>query len=321
MRYSATVEMVISLRNLTRAFGDNLALDAASFEVAAGEVFGLLGHNGAGKTTTVRLLNGLLEPTSGSASVFGLDPSRDGTQIRRRTGVSTETPSVDDRMTGRDTLHYFAELYGVPKREVAGRTTALLAGYGLIGAADDRVGSYSKGMKQRLALARTLIHEPELLFLDEPTSGLDPVATKGVNELIGRLSREEGRTVLLCTHNLAQAQQLCQRVAVLEKGRVVALGAPHELARDLGMRRSIELQLGDGELGRALTLLRSRPEFGTATGTGGTLQVTTVERELIPELVRLLAAEGLHIYSVETSEPSLEDVYFELYDRQSGATA
>ncbi|HEX7005020.1 MAG TPA: ABC transporter ATP-binding protein [Trueperaceae bacterium] len=313
--------MVISLRNLTRAFGDNLALDAASFEVAAGEVFGLLGHNGAGKTTTVRLLNGLLEPTSGSASVFGLDPSRDGTQIRRRTGVSTETPSVDDRMTGRDTLHYFAELYGVPKREVAGRTTALLAGYGLIGAADDRVGSYSKGMKQRLALARTLIHEPELLFLDEPTSGLDPVATKGVNELIGRLSREEGRTVLLCTHNLAQAQQLCQRVAVLEKGRVVALGAPHELARDLGMRRSIELQLGDGELGRALTLLRSRPEFGTATGTGGTLQVTTVERELIPELVRLLAAEGLHIYSVETSEPSLEDVYFELYDRQSGATA
>ena len=321
MRYSAIVEMVISVRNLTRAFGDKVALDGVSFEVAPGEIFGLLGHNGAGKTTAVRVLNGLLAPTAGSASVFGLDPLLQGTEVRRRTGVSTETPSVDDRMTGRATLHYFADLYGVPGSRVRARAAELLDDYGLLHAADDRIGSYSKGMKQRLALARTLLHEPELLFLDEPTSGLDPVAAKDVDELILRLSRDEGRTVLLCTHNLAQAQGLCHRVAVLERGRVVALGTPHELARQLGMKRSVAVRLGEGELEKALRMLSGRPELGEASADGEVLRVSVADGERVPELVSLLAAGGLRIYAVESDEPSLEDVYFELHDRGSGVRA
>ena len=313
--------MVISVRNLTRAFDGKMAVGSASFEVGRGEVFGLLGHNGAGKTTTVRLLTGLLTPTSGSASVFGLDPSSNGTAVRRRTGVSTETPSVDDRMTGRATLRFFAELYGVPAPRVDGRVQELLEIFELDEAADKRIGGYSKGMKQRLALARTLIHQPELLFLDEPTSGLDPVAARAVNALITRLSREEERTVLLCTHNLAQAQELCDRVAVLEKGRIVALGAPSELARDLGMKRSVVFRLGAGESDRAVRLISARPELGSAVTEGSSLQVTTGDLELVPELVTLLAGEGLRVYSVEMSEPSLADVYFELHDRKSGVEA
>jgi ABC-2 type transport system ATP-binding protein len=161
---------------LTRHFGEVVAVNRLTLEVQPGEVFGFLGHNGAGKTTTVRLLNGVLAPTSGTARVLGLAPVEQGPALRRRTGVLTETPSLDERLTGRENLKIFAALYGVPQREIAARVTDLLEVFDLADRGDEKAGDYSKGMKQRLALARALIHGPELLFLDEPTSGLDPVA-------------------------------------------------------------------------------------------------------------------------------------------------
>jgi ABC-2 type transport system ATP-binding protein len=189
-------------------FNETVAVDNLSLEVHAGEIFGFLGHNGAGKTTTVRLLNGVIDPTSGSMRVLGLDPQVDGPELRCRTGVLTETPSMDERLTAWDNLSIYADLYGVPKAEVHRRINELLAEFDLSNRGQERVSGYSKGMKQRLALARALLHKPELLFLDEATSGLDPIAAHHVDELIERMARRENRTVFLCTHNLVEAQKL-----------------------------------------------------------------------------------------------------------------
>ena len=227
------VAPAIRVRDLTRRFAENIAVDCLTFDVFPGEVFGLLGHNGAGKMTTIRLLNGVLGASAGKAQVLGFDPVRQGSALRRRTGVLTENPSLDENLTARENLTIYADLYDVPPRQVAGRVSALLDRFALADRADDKVGSYSKGMKQRLALARALLHQPALLFLDEPTSGLDPIAALEVRELIVRLSRKEGRTIVLCTHNLVEAQRLCDRVIVLERGKLLALGAPSELGSKL----------------------------------------------------------------------------------------
>src|SRR5215208_1674699 len=200
---------VIQISSLSRRFGEKNAVDHLTLAVQAGEIFGFLGHNGAGKTTTVRLLNGVLEPTFGQACVLGLDPQTDGPAVRAQTGVLTETPSLDERLTARENLSFYADLYSVPRLEVAQRVNSLLTEFELADRADEKVGGYSKGMKQRLALARALLHRPKVLFLDEPTAALDPVAARHLHSLVENLARHEGCTVFLCTHNLMEAQKLC----------------------------------------------------------------------------------------------------------------
>jgi ABC-2 type transport system ATP-binding protein len=322
---------IITVDGLCRRFGEVVAVEQLTLEVYAGEVFGFLGHNGAGKTTTVRLLNGILAADAGQARVLGFDPLAEGPALRSRTGILTETPSLDERLTGRENLEIYADLYGVPQDEVPGRIADLLASFELDHRADEKVGGYSKGMKQRLALARALIHKPELLFLDEPTAGLDPVASRRVHELIVRLSREEKRTVLLCTHNLVEAQELCARVAVLEHGRLVALGTPAELARKLGRSQHLQIEVAPEGVPAALEVLRSRLGISDPTPVGptlvgptlaglaqenGTLNVAGVGREAVPDLVAALAAAGVPIYRITPQEPSLEDVYFALHGEE-----
>ena len=306
------MDPIIALDGLTRRFGDVVAVDDLTLEIFPGEVFGFLGHNGAGKTTTVRLLNGLLAADGGSVRVLGLEPLQDGPALRRRTGVLTETPSLDERLSGRENLEIYAELYGVPISEVAGRIENLLEGFELAHRADEKAGAYSKGMKQRLALARALLHEPDILFLDEPTSGLDPVGARRVHELITRLSQEQHRTVLLCTHNLAEAQQLCGRVAVLEHGRLVALGTPAELARKLGRSQRLEIEVAPEQVPAALEFLKTQFGITDATQRNGTITVIGVDREVIPGLVAALVGAGVRIYELTPQQPSLEDVYFAL---------
>ena len=194
----------IQLEHVLHRYGATVALRDLSLTVEEGEVFSLLGHNGAGKTTTVRIINGLLAPASGSVRVFGLSPLMDGAAVRRRTAVLTESPTLDDRLTARETLRAFAEMYDVAAQDVASRTDALLAEFGIAERAGDRVGGFSRGMKQRLSLARALVHDPDLLFLDEPTAGLDPVATQQLHQTVRQLARGRGRTVMLCTHNLSR---------------------------------------------------------------------------------------------------------------------
>jgi ABC-2 type transport system ATP-binding protein len=301
---------------LTRHFGAVVAVDHLTLEVRAGEVFGFLGHNGAGKTTTVRMLNGVLDPTSGTAQVLGLTPMDQGPALRSRTGVLTETPSLDERLTGRENLEIFAALYGVPRREIASRVKELMVLFQLDDRAEGKAGDYSKGMKQRLALARALIHRPELLFLDEPTSGLDPVARRLVHELITHLSHDEQRTVVLCTHNLAEAQKLCDRVAVLEHGKLVALGTPAELAHRLGHSQRLEIEVERADVEKTLRLLAAAPGI-SAHREDGTIVAAGADRTAIPELVTSLASAGVHIYRVAPQEASLEDTYFAL-QREKG---
>ncbi len=314
-------DTIITTDGLTRRFGETVAVDRLSLEVARGEVFGFLGHNGAGKTTTIRLLNGVLTPSAGTARVMGLDPMADGPALRSQTGVLTESPSLDERLTGRDNLTIYADLYGVPRDDVAGRVEELLATFGLAERADEKVGGYSKGMKQRLALARALLHRPQLLFLDEPTAGLDPVAARAVHEMIVHMARQEGRTVFLCTHNLVEAQRLCDRVGVMERGRLVAVGTPHELARQLvhNLAVEVEVEVAPGNVDVAVRAIAGLPGgVQVAQRNGSTLAVSGASREDIPGLVAALAAAGVRIYQVVPQEPTLEDVYFALNREEQG---
>ncbi len=306
---------VIRAEHLTRRFGDNLAVDNLDLQVHSGEVFGFLGHNGAGKTTTVRLLNGVLEPHAGSMRVLGLDPLTDGPALRARTGVLTESASLDNRLTARDNLRIYADLFGVPREKVPSRVSELLEFFELSEHADDRVATYSTGMRQRLALARTLLHDPEVLFLDEPTAGLDPVAAHHVNELIEGLSREKGRTVFLCTHNLVEAQKLCDRVAVIEHGRLVAQGAPAELARQYVRKMDVQIETDPEQMDMALATLSKASSLirGLPQRTNGSLTLTVTGREAIPDLLALLVNQGIRVYRLAANEPSLEDVYFALH--------
>lgn len=301
---------VIETESLSRSFGPIRAVDGLTFQVREREVFGLLGPNGAGKTTTVRLLNGVLRPSGGQARVLSLDPARDGCRLRQQTGVLTETPSLYERLTARENLTIFGALYGIPEPDLSRRVARMLEEFGLADRADDRVGEFSKGMKQRLALARSLLHKPPLLFLDEPTAGLDPEAARQVTELIARLSHQEGRTVLLCTHNLNEAQHLCDRVAVMDRGRLLALGTLEELSHTLwpGLRAEIGLRapLTDA----AVAALRRLPGVSDIRYGPLQLEVSVADEEVMPAVVETLVREGARILRVIPRQPSLEEIYF-----------
>jgi ABC-2 type transport system ATP-binding protein len=305
---------VIQISSLSRCFGDKNAVDHLTLDVHAGEIFGFLGHNGAGKTTTVRLLNGVLEPTSGKSTVFGLDPQTQGPALRARTGVLTETPSLDERLTARENLSFYADLYNVPRADLAGRVNFLLTEFELADRADEKVGGYSKGMKQRLALARALLHKPEVLFLDEPTAALDPVAARHVHALVETLAQREGCTVFLCTHNLVEAQKLCDRVAVMEHGRLVALGTPSDLTRQYVKRLDVDLEVDPAQMAAALQTLQEFPQLVISPPKQNKeiLTMTLAGRESIPELLFILAQKGLRVYRLAPQEANLEEVYFAL---------
>lgn len=306
---------VIQISSLTRRFGETKAVDQLTLDVQAGEIFGFLGHNGAGKTTTVRLLNGVLESTSGEAKVLGLDPQTQGPALRARTGVLTETPSLDERLTARDNLSIYADLYNVPLADVSARVDFLLAEFELADRADEKVGGYSKGMKQRLALARALLHKPEVLFLDEPTSGLDPVAARHVNSLVENLARREGCTVFLCTHNLVEAQKLCDRVAVMEHGHLVALGTPSDLTHQYVKRLDVDLEVDPAQMELVLPILQGLPQLviGSPKREKDVLTLTLSGRKAIPELLNILVQKGLRVYRLAPQEANLEEVYFALH--------
>lgn len=305
---------VIQISNLSRSFGENKAVDNLSLEVNAGEIFGFLGHNGAGKTTTVRLLNGIYSPTSGGSCVLGIDPQVDGPALRAKTGVLTETPSLDERLSGYENLAYYAELFALPQEEIKARINDLLSEFGLEKQANDKVGTYSKGMKQSLALARALIHKPKVLFLDEPTSSLDPVAARHVTDMIERLTRREGCTVFLCTHNLVEAQKLCDRVAVMQHGQLKALGTPAELTQQYIKRLNIELEVSEPHIEKTIDILLANPRLvlNPPVIEKNLLVVTVSGRDAIPEILSLLTSKDISVYRLNPQEVNLEEVYFAL---------
>lgn len=305
---------VIETQGLSRHFGQKAAVREIDLQITRGEVFGFLGPNGAGKTTTVRLLNGVLASTGGWARVLGMDPIQEGSQVRRRTGVLTETPALYEQLTALENLNLFGALYDVDPATLSSRSGDLLKLMGLEGRQNDRVGGYSKGMKQRLAIARALLHAPDMLFLDEPTSGLDPAAARQVTEMIERLSEQEGRTIFLCTHNLVEAQRLCDRVGVITAGQLIAVGTPAELARQLWRDTWVDIELTAPTDSSILVTLRSQPGVVEVHVNGSLLTLHLADGDQIPGIVSALVYANARVMRVVPKEHTLEDIYFQLQD-------
>ena len=304
---------IIRVENIGHRYGDKLALDGMSFEVGEGEIFGLLGPNGVGKTTTIRLLNGLLIPSCGKMKVMGLDPQQQGVEIRRRVGVLTETPALYERLTALENLQFFASLAGMTSNTCYTRIGELLKFFGLSEQARDRVGSYSKGMKQRLALARALLIKPQLLYLDEPTSGLDPEVAKQVHDLIQDVRLKDGHTVFLCTHHLYEAERLCDRVAVMGKGKVIAMGTLDQLRAKAAPEYKILFSFLTPIDKEVVSVLRKHSGVEKIEEKGEyALLLQVKNNKVTPDLINLLMAKGLPIVAVEPQLASLEEIYFRL---------
>lgn len=312
------MKTIIDVRELVHHYGERTAIANLSFSIQAGEVMGLLGPNGAGKTTTVRLLNGLLSPTCGEIRVLGYDPRTQGAEIRRLSGVLTETPALYERLTARQNLEFFGTLAGMNYREIRDRSEELLKFFELTERGNDRVGGYSKGMKQRMALARALLHRPEVIFLDEPTSGLDPEAARQVHELIHSVLQKEGRTVLLASHRLEEVERLCDRVAILNQGKLLALGTLAELRRMAAPGIWVEVQFWQ-EVPTSLAHDMGRLDGILAVEHSSPMWRVQVDREEhVPGMVSYLANCGAQILAVRPQELSLEDIYFRVQKQNGG---
>jgi ABC-2 type transport system ATP-binding protein len=301
--------VAVRLQHVRRSFHGVVAVADLSFEVASGQVTVLLGPNGAGKTTALRILTGALEVEAGRVQVLGLDPSTDGEEVRRRTGVVSAKPALYDRLTGWDNLRYAAELWDLgpsaPIEEAAAR-------FGISSALGERVGGYSTGMKTRLALARAVLHAPDLLLLDEPTSGLDPESSQAVLALVDELAAA-GTAVVMCTHLLLEAEGLADHVVLLQDGRDVVSGPPDELVRQLFPVPEVLLDAADRiALRRVLEGSDGpRPDGveGVVEAPRGAVMVTLDDPGRVPALVALLVGAGVRLTRVEPHRPTLEELY------------
>ncbi|MCB0971805.1 MAG: ABC transporter ATP-binding protein [Acidimicrobiales bacterium] len=308
-------DLVIDCEGLTRRFPSGTALDGLTLDAHRGEVLALLGPNGAGKTTTMRLLDGVLLPDEGRARVLGLDPWTDGEALRHRTGVLTENAGLDERFTALENLEFVGLLRGMSAGEARRRGGDLLERFGMGARADVKVQGFSTGQRKRVALARALMHDPELLFLDEPTSGLDPAATRDVVELIGTLASEHGRTVVLCTHFLGEAGKLANRMAVLFGGVLHAFGTPDELASGLWTAFEVRIELGAEPTAELQARVGELDVVHQAVPTPTGLVVRVTGRDDVPAVVATCVAAGASVYRVDPRDPNLEDVYFALEAR------
>ena len=276
----------IEVENLSRAFNGLRAVDNISFAVNGGEIFGFLGHNGAGKTTTIRMLSGQLLPSSGGARVAGCDVISEQRRLKPLIGVVSEHQNLYERMSGRENLEFAARLYGQNVR----RIDETLEQVDLLDRAKDNVRTYSNGMKQRLLIARALLHRPQIIFLDEPTRGLDPVVGREIRRLILDLSRQ-GVTVFLTTHYMEEADQLCRRVAFLSEGRIVALGTPDELKVAHG-QKLVNVTLDDGQ----------------------SLSIALDDQDAGKQLENLIS-DG-HVRTLHSAEATLEEVFIQIAGRE-----
>jgi ABC-2 type transport system ATP-binding protein len=279
---------VLQVKDLRKEFGDLTAVDGISFDIQEGEIFGFLGPNGAGKTTTIKMLTGQLRPAAGTVRILGQDVGRDDAETQARIGVCFEEKNLYDAMSGEENLRFFAALYGADGVD----TDVLLKRVGLADRAKDRVGSYSKGMRQRLMVARSILHAPMVLFLDEPTDGLDPVSSKAIRAII-REEAERGAAVLLTTHDMWEADELSNRVAFINEGRIYAIDTPENLKLQHG-QRSVKVRRRDGAGVHEESVSLDDPTVGE-------------------QLRAAVQAEGL--MTIHTEESTLENIFVEMTGR------
>jgi ABC-2 type transport system ATP-binding protein len=303
---------IIRTTGLTRDFASTRALDRLTFEVPQGIIFGFLGPNGSGKTTTIRILLGLLEPTDGQAEVMGFNTRSDAHRIRAQSGALLEHHGLYERLSAQDNLEFYGRIAGMPAAKRHSRIQEVLELFGLWERRKDASGSWSRGMKQKLAVARAMLHHPQIIFLDEPTAGMDPVAAAGFRDELVRIVAREGVTVFLTTHNLNEAEKICSRVAVIRQGKLLAFGPPAELRAQRG-GRTTEIA-GRGLTADVLAAMRTRPEVRRASLDGGKLGVELAEGAEIASLIPLLIAAGVQIEEIVKGKASLEDVFLKLVD-------
>ena len=306
---------MIEAEALTKEFGDFRAVDNISLKVESGSVFALLGPNGAGKTTTVRMLTSILEPTSGWAKVAGFDVVKNAAQVRASVGVLTEQHGLYERMKGLDYLAFFGKVYNLPADLVRKRSLDLLERFGLTEAADRRLSAYSKGMKQKLALVRSMLHNPPILLLDEPTSAMDPQSAKLVRDALMDLKRDK-RTIIVTTHNLAEAQSLADQIGVIRRGRLIAQGSFSELAHRFVGDPTIHLEV-------------TKPLNGATKELAGMVEIvdsgdcwlnyrTSDPITMNPAVLRKLLGSGVDVVSLSQNQQNLEDVYLQIVAEDEG---
>jgi len=306
------MDEIIAVRDIVKRYGEVLAVDGISFSIERGGVFGLLGPNGAGKTTTVRLLTGVISPTSGTISVLGMDMPSRAKEIRQHIGVLPETANVYVDLTGQQNMDLFGNLYGLRRDVIAERSTRLLKKMGIFQAKNREAKTYSKGMKQRLSLAMTLMTDGEILFLDEPTSGLDVESSTEIRSVITEMAAD-GRTIILTTHNMQEAQDLCTRVAVINRGRIAAIDTPMNLRRAFEERQSVVMELSGPVSASQIQSIQGVTDVNV---TGSLIRChASRPGDALTEIVDLAKKLGLRVLSAHTESASLEDVFLRLIKR------
>jgi len=309
-------EFAITTELLSRDFDNVRAVDSINMQVTEGSIYGFLGPNGAGKTTTIRLLLGLLEPTAGGASVLGFDIRTQADQIRQHCGALLEHSGLYERLSAEDNLEFYGRVWKMTSIERRERIQALLSEMGLWERRKETVSTWSRGMKQKLAVARTLLHKPELVFLDEPTAGLDPIAAAALRDDLAGLAEREGVTVFLTTHNLAEAEKLCQQVGVIRDGKLLASGDLSQIRRRSSTPR---LEISGSQFNsEAISRLLQQPEVSDVRQQNNHLSVElTGECETAP-LIGLLVGAGVQVEEVRKNQASLEQVFLSLMDEGNG---
>lgn len=308
--------LAIRTTSLTRRFGAILALDGLTLDIPRGTVFGFLGPNGSGKTTTIRLLLGLIQPTSGDAEVLGFDVRHAAHEIRARTGALLEHTGLYERLSAEQNLDYYARIAGMTEGDRRTRVREMLTQIGLWDRRTQPIRDWSRGMKQRLAVARALVHRPQLVFLDEPTAGLDPVAAAAFREDLAGLSRRDGTTVFLTTHNLTEAERLCARIAVVRRGRLLAAGETEQLRQRATPHQRVTF-LGRGLDDRVAAVLAARPETQAVRRSDGRLEVDLKGAVDTAPLLAAAIAAGAEVEEVRKPKASLEDLFLDLVEDPS----
>jgi ABC-2 type transport system ATP-binding protein len=313
-------EVVLETEGLTKRYGDFVAVDCLDLKVRAGEVFGLLGPNGAGKTTTILMLLGLTEPTSGRIRVLGFDPSRQPLSVKARVGYMPDQVGFYDELTARENLAYIARLNAIPRKEISERIDSALGRVRLLDVADKRVGTFSRGMRQRLGLADVLIKRPRLIIMDEPTQGLDPELAREFLSLIRDL-KNEGITILLSSHLLHQVQEICDRVGLFSRGRMVLQGTVPELARNvLGGAYRIHIQ-ADGPATKLHNALQQLPQTVQVRRVDGNCYEVEAKTDVRADAASAVIQAGGRLQSLHVEHQSLDDIYTRYFEEAKNVTA
>jgi len=309
----------VEAEGLTRKFNTFAAVDHLNLQISEGEVFGLLGPNGAGKTTTLRMLACLITPTEGTATIAGYDIHKDPLKVRQSVGILTENPSLYERLTAFENMDFFAEAYGISnKQERHDRIKEVLEFLNLWNRRNDKVATFSKGMKQKLAITRAIVHKPAILFLDEPTAGLDPESAKEIRDLMETLSQHEKRTILLCTHHLEDAEKLCQRVMIMNKGKCITVDSPDGLREKISGQPTIQITLKTLTPNIVATAKTQNQVVDVKVNQQDSSLMIKVENanSATPEIVRAIVEAQGKILSVNLQRPTLEEAYLKLIRKE-----